>query len=122
MPSSLKQQSYYLPPTGVTEGNTHSLNVSLKSNGTNSANESVKSEQIPFEPIVIVSENTKVYDVKGVILGGSNDYVDLKYRTTNFYFEFDKWFMERKFPIQNQGEVGVDPIVLVQNDEGDFDR
>ena len=40
----------------------------------------------------------------------------------HLYFEFDKWFMERKFPIQNQGEVGVDPIVLVQNDEGDFDR
>ena len=114
--STVKQQSYYLPPTGITEGNTHSLNVSLKSNGTNSANQSVVSEQIPFDPIVIVSENTKVYDVKGVILGGSNDYVDLKYRTTNFYFEFDKWYAKetiRKVIKEESGPVyiGDDPDI-----------
>lgn len=113
---TVKQQSYYLPPTGITEGNTHSLNVSLKSNGTNSANESVKSEQIPFEPIVVVSEDTKVYNVKGIILGGSNEYVDLKYRTTNFYFEFDKWYAKetiRKVIKEESGPVyiGDDPDI-----------
>lgn len=114
---TVKQQSYYLPQTGVAEGNTKELTVSLTSNGTNDANQNVGSEQIPFETIVVVNEDTKVYNVKGVILGGANDYVDLKYRTTNFYYQFDKWYAKetiRKVIKEESGPVyiGDDPDII----------